>query len=525
MSVVRKCTLGLLVLLSLGGLLLAQPGDDPLIKEFERYVAAVGGRRNLQEDADFQRSRAGWDEARREIAEGIATQDQALAGSPSELEKASTLFASRAKSRGRPVDHYLHGRILGLTGHLEDAYAAFTEALKQDRFFYWAWDGLGVYHSNKGNWNEAVTKFDRVLQLNRNYLKSAFGRAQCLFQLGETSGAAMQLREILDNPAAREDRQVLDQARLLLAESYRSNKDYDAAIRELTALEKDGLRDDVRLYAMRAWCSKQLERWSEAIRDYDRILALDAGEFRYLVLKGDCLVKLGRNAEAIKSYEGYLAEAKGTIDSKEEQSIRDLVEQLRSRPAVENPKQQALNLQDLCNNALNSPHLDKRREAIFMLARHPQVRDPAEPVFNLLRQTFSKAILDDDPMIAAKALEQMNERFWDPVRLFNVTRMLARRPYGKDPLVRNMACYQLQNYDPKAAVPVLIMALQEEPDLGVFRSIHESLNSMTLAWIDRVLPDDLEVRDVAATRGKWLAWYKKHRDVYRRNEPDDFKLD
>ena len=59
----------------------------------------------------------------------------------------------------------------------------------------------------------------------------------------------------------------------------------------------------------------------------------------------------------------------------------------------------------------------------------------------------------------------------------------------------------------------------------VFRRIHDSLNSVTLAWIDRILPDDLELRDVSEIRRKWLAWYRRNRDVYRRNEPKDFKLD
>ncbi len=521
---VRTYALVLALVFAAGPFSAAQERDDPLIREFERFVAASGGQKKLLEDAEYQRSRAGWDEAGRIIKEAIEEQDRALAGSQSDIDRVMTLYASRAASRGKPVDHYLQGRMLGLRGHLEDAYHAFSMALQQDRFFFWAWDGLGVYHTNKENWAEAQAKFERVIQLNRNYLKSAFGRAQCLFRAGELQGASLQLREILDHPSARDDPQIIRQTRLLLAEAFRTSKDYDAAIRELTILEKEGMKD-IRLHAMRAWCAKQLERWKDAIADYDAILRLDGSEYRYLVQKADCLLRLGRNADAIEAFGAYLKAAAGTLDPKEDEAIRKTIDELRARPAIENPKQKPLNLQDLCNTALNSPHAEKRREAIMTLSRHPPTYDPAEPVFNLLRQTFAKALADKDPMVQAKALQQMNERFWDPVRLLNVTKMLARQPYGKDPIVRGMACYQLQNYDPKTAIPVLILAMKEETDMYVFRRIHDSLNSMTLAWIDRILPDDLELRDVSDIRGKWIAWYRKNRDVYRRNEPDGFNLD
>ena len=52
-----------------------------------------------------------------------------------------------------------------------------------------------------------------------------------------------------------------------------------------------------------------------------------------------------------------------------------------------------------------------------------------------------------------------------------------------------------------------------------------SLNSVTLAWIERVLPGDLEIEDRVRVRDEWLSWYRKNRDVYRRNEPENFELD
>ncbi len=517
----RPIALTISMILMSASFLSAQDADDAMIKEFQKFVEGKGGQNQLMRDPEYAASVGRRKHLQGLVQEGIALQEKALAGTKSEIEKAVTLFASRAQTRGTAIDHYLYGRILGQTRVLDEAYREFKEALVLDRYLPWAWDGLGVYHSNKGNWAEAIEKFKRVLQLWPGHVKATFGLAQCYFRLERYSDGLGYLRAILNRPEVVQDPAVLRQTRLLIAEALRNQGKFADAIDVLTQVLKVNANDS-RVLTARAWCSKRLGRLDDAARDYEALLVIKPGERRFYEQLFDIRRSQGRNADAIKVLERLLEDGVGDLTAAQITPYQDAIERLRKLPAHENPKKRRLRFDDYIKNLANSPHVEKRREAIKVLASAPPL--PAnDSRRRIVRKALAGALKDRDCAIKCIALEQINRRFGDE-RVLNVTMLLGSIEHEKDSRVRGMANHILQDYPGKMVTPALIMAMKTEPDLYVFRQIHESLNAATLAWIERVLPNDLEIVDMVRIRKKWMAWYRRNRDLYRKYEPKDFKL-
>ncbi len=518
---VKLTTLMITILLLAPLLAFSQEADDDMVKEFEKFIKSKGGQGQLRVDSGYRDSVGRRKQQLVFINAAIEEQDKALTGSRDDLEKIITLYSSRAKSRGSAVDHYLYGRILGQTGELDEAYREFREALSLDKYLTWAWDGLGVYHSNKENWPEAIEKFKRVLQLWPGHVKATFGLAQCYFRLERYSEGVTRLQEILSRKEVRDNPQILRQTRLLIAEALRGQRKYADAIDVLSEVLKTD-RNDVRVLAMRAWCFRRMEKLEEAARDYEAILVLKPKERRFYEQLADCQESAGRNHDAMRSLERLLDNAGGDLDASRTEHYQEVIEQLRAKPATEDPKKKLPKLDDYLNILDHSPHEKKREEAIIILSNAPPLR-PGDPRTQDLYKAFLGALKDKDHVVRCVALEQLNSRFGHE-GIMNLTKFYTRSKEEPHPCVRGMASYVLQDYPAKMVTATLIMAMKEETDLYAFRRIHESLNASTLAWIERVLPRDLEIEDMVRIRRKWLAWYKKHRDLYRKNEPKDFSL-
>ncbi|MCA9321715.1 MAG: tetratricopeptide repeat protein [Planctomycetes bacterium] len=490
--------------------------DDPAVRAAREAMAALGSGRQLQQDFAFTTSQRGWPEAEKVIREAVKEQDAALAGSRDDLQRVTTLFSSRVQ-QGRAVDHYLYGRILGLTGELEQAYAEFKRAINLDRYFFWAWDGLGVYHSNQRQWNAAVQNFEAALRIQPSFDKAAFGLAQALIQRGDTPRALTTLNELLAR-GGMPDEQTRTQAKLLLAEVYRTQGDHARALTELEAIERSGVRD-FRVHAMKAFCSKMLERWDDALREYDKLMAIEPGEHRFLLAQGHCLQKLGRNADSANKIETYLSRNAGDIGKAERRQLEDTVVELRRRPAREDPQSQELDFDDWIKRLHNSPDVDKRRQAVMVLSKAPDPA-PSAAMSRALMIAFARALEDSDPIVVAKSLEQLSLRYpWnDKVR--DLARLFVEPKYDRK--VRGMAAHCLKNWDSRQVVPDLILALQKETDAYVFGQIHDSLNTLTLAWIERILPMDVTPEVISRNRVAWNDWYRKNRDQFRKYESQQF---
>jgi len=511
----NRCLFSLLIL----GFLLSQPAwsqnDDPIVEEHRRALSELGGRRRLNSDPGFLKSKATWPQMSRVVLDGIKDQDLALVGTSDVIEKSKILYGSRVQ-QGRAVDHYLYGRLLGLTNDLEGAYAQFKKSLQADRFFFWAWDGLGVYHTNRRQWTLASQNFRTALRINDQFEKAGFGLSQCLIQKGDIDGAKLELLNLIGRDGM--DRDGIRQARLLLAEVYRSQNDHVRALDELSSLERDGFRD-FRIHAMKAFCNKSLERWSDAANEYEKLLTLRPDEHRFHMALADCYIRLGRNADAIARIEKSLAEGGSTYSAAERREIDHQLDRLRRRPAKEDPKAQRRGLDEWITQLLHSSEVKKRREAVIFLSKAPTMINRA--VAGKIKNAFARALKDSDYIVVAKSLQQLSMRYGGADLVRDLVKIFLASRY--DRRVRGMAANLLRNWEDRNVVPDLILAIQDEQDPYVFSQLHDSLNTLTLAWIERVLPLDFESEVVARNRVRWVEWYRANRDMYRKFESKAFK--
>ncbi|MEZ6194290.1 MAG: tetratricopeptide repeat protein [Planctomycetota bacterium] len=500
----------------------AQFDDDPAIVRAKETLRNLAASRKITGDPAYQRARAAWPDLSKEIEEQIRRQNEALDGSVEDITKAKSHYAANALTRGRPVDHYLHGRLLGLTSELESAYDEFKQTLSQDLFFFWAWDGIGVYHVNKGNWRLARDAFERVLILNPDYRKAAFGIVQSYTQEGDVPSAVAKLHEIIGNGGQKLEPDVEIQARLQLADLFRRQGQPAEAIKELDWVEKNGQKS-YGVHAMRAVCARSLERWSDAVKDYRQMLALDPDNFGVHFSIGLCYAELGRNADAKQAYEDGLKAGGDRVDRYSRERVEEEVSRLAALPAVQTPDKRRLTFDDYLHLAKNSSDLTKRRNAILTLSRAPVEVENVDFTKRLL-QAFLEGLKDPDHVIVAKSLEQVATRMGSSTQSESIRNLvgLVAVDASADPRVRSMAYHLLTRWDSRKVVPVLVMALRKENDVQAFRRLHESLNVLTLAWIERVLPTEIDARDVGRLRGLWEQWYKSNRDMYRKYEPEDF---
>lgn len=511
----------LLLMLATTGLLAgsaaAQIDDDPMVKELKRALAELSNRQ-LEEDPDLARARATWPRLTQTIDAAVVEQDAALDGAPAALKEALDLHAARIGPRAAAIDHYLYGRLLGLSGQLEGAYEQFRRALEADRYFFWAWDGIGVYHLNKKSFALAREAFHSALRINPAFQKASFGLAESYIRQDDYGRAATILNDILASQGAKVDADTQKQARLNLAEVYRRQEEYARAIDELSWLI-DNEVDDFGVLAMRAWCAKKLERWGDAARDYERLLVLVPKDFRYDFALADCLMQLGRNAEAADALRAGLQKGGSAID----EGQREMLERERARlerlPAVQSPEQRKRGLEDFLADLGGSADVQRRRKAALALATLTPDRFPSDASYTQFIAAFTKAISDSDEIVAAKALQQSVQRLPPSPQLLEVVDACLKH---ESPVVRGMAAWACQEWDERQAVPRLIRALRAEKDGYVFRRLHDSLNVLTLAFIERVLPDTLGPDDMKRVREKFDAWYQSRRDVYRKYEPEGF---
>lgn len=509
--------LGLAVLSA--GDIAAQGKDDPWLESLEQAMSELGRPQDLASDPSFKRSRARWSEYSQAIATAEVEQDAALDGNAAAIKDMVLLYQSRVQTRGGALDHYLYARMLGLTGELPLAYEQFRKTIEIDKWFFWGWDGLGVYQIRKQQWRQAVRCFDRALQINPRFIRSMYGAGQAHLRLQEYTRAAQRLEKILLHEKASESPEILKGARLILAEVYRHQKAYAAAIEQLDQViagEKPG-KVDIVIHSRRALCFKMLEKYADAARDYETILRADGSDYRFNMQLASCYIQLGRNHDAASQFEEGLKRSSGSITSGEREKLEVEIARLRSLPATQRPEKRRPSLPEMLNRLARSTEVKRRREAILWVAQAPLYVEGNPKVTQQINKAVLNAIMDKDWFVRAKAIEEVSRRMFYREEI--VKRLWGYLINDSDRRVRGMAHRVLPKWKSPMAVPFLMKGLDDR-DPYVFECAHEALNEVTLAWVHRVVPDRLTPEVMGAIRVDWKAWYKKNRDRYRRYEQE-----
>jgi tetratricopeptide (TPR) repeat protein len=256
--------------------------------------------------------------------------------------------ADRVLALAPRSDHALFckGNALDDLGRFEDAVVAFDQALAIDPRQIWAWHNRGMCLKKLGQLEQAVSSFDAALAVGPEYPIVLFNRANALDQAGRLPEAVRAWQAFLETaPAGGSSRRERAEERLrALTPALRESAQGDlAGGSEATAVARQavfltapeceergavslGERQHVKALAWfeeavqkdpaRAvsWCGKgesffALGRLEEALLAFDRALLADPGFALARFHKACTEDRLGRSAEAARSFHDFLGAA------------------------------------------------------------------------------------------------------------------------------------------------------------------------------------------------------------------------
>jgi tetratricopeptide (TPR) repeat protein/predicted Ser/Thr protein kinase len=248
--------------------LLARAAAHEAAGDFEKVLADAAALKSAGTEVSLLRARA---------LEGLQRHEEALA----ELDRApSEPGVPRAKAR-----------ILHVLGRVEEALAAYAEALAADPRDAASWEGQGSLKSRQGRHDEAVADLTRAIELDPK--RAGAWRARALARRARGDGAGADADEAEARRLREEDvAAIVEQARRL-----EKKGDLAAAVSEWDRALR--LRpNDFELLNARGDALFDLRDFKRALADYERMIQLrpEAPEGYYH--RGNCKFELGEDPMA-----------------------------------------------------------------------------------------------------------------------------------------------------------------------------------------------------------------------------------
>ena len=198
-----------------------------------------------------------------------------------------------------PEIGYYAGIILKKQRKYSSAIAAFSKSLDCDSIYNDVYFQIGASQSEIGSYIQSNKYLKQQLDLTPNHAYANYFLARNYFIVENTDSC----RKYIDR--AIESNSKIPRFHLLKGDLMYSESQYTSA---LIHYNEAIVRNPQYLDALisRAVTYKKLEKYNLAIRDYDRSLELDPGDYRLTTDRLQCLVEAGRVEEAIDEYEKFI---------------------------------------------------------------------------------------------------------------------------------------------------------------------------------------------------------------------------
>jgi tetratricopeptide (TPR) repeat protein len=237
-------------------------------------------------------------------------------------------------SRDDSDDHeawYTRGIELGKLGRYEEAISAFDKSLQINSSSYATWCDRGSALSYLSRYEESLRSYDQAIQINPDNPKAWFGKTTPLFRLERYEEMNMSFETELT---------IYDRALIINSNNH------------------EILRSRCRVLG-------NLGRNEERISAINRLLQLDPNDYELLNQRGIALSRLGRYEEAIASCDQALQVNPNyqTAKNNRDYYLRESVEVLTYDQSLRDK------YQECCNEALELGSLDKYDEALIVLDR------------------------------------------------------------------------------------------------------------------------------------------------------------
>ena len=170
----------------------------------------------------------------------------------------------------------------------------------------------GLYHEEKGDYKTAVKDYSRALELTPNRSELLIKRAKCYDELQQYQPAIQDLSEVLSMRPYRAEIYILrGKIYTKTSQNNLAEKDFNKAI-ELNPLKPDfyidrgdfftslekteyANRDYMaasELYSYTASNFKEYKKWQDAIKEYDKAIAIDTQNGEYKQQRQECVEAL-----------------------------------------------------------------------------------------------------------------------------------------------------------------------------------------------------------------------------------------
>ena len=167
---------------------------------------------------------------------------------------------------------------------------------KQKREVFLAWLERGVSEMKIGQFNSAISFFSKILKENPKHLDALFNRACCYMNLNEYKSAIPDLLVVsTDFPLYKKKLYIA------LAMCFANLNDFESGIRHLTR----GLLKFPKFtegFVARGQFYAQQMRWSKAVQDFYKAIALNPAQGSAYIGLGDAYLGLEDKKNAIKAY-------------------------------------------------------------------------------------------------------------------------------------------------------------------------------------------------------------------------------
>lgn len=174
-------------------------------------------------------------------------------------------FEQAIKLKSDYVDAYYYRALLFHKLKDERAIADFTKTIQLDPKRTDAYFKRGLYYYGKKQENEALKDFNKAIELKCSNTEIYFFRGKILVQKGNVNEALSDFDLMLKiNPLHSET--ILERGKILL-----SQKKYELALKDFNTCVSNRLNTE-EIYATRAECYLQMGRFDDALRDYNTLI-------------------------------------------------------------------------------------------------------------------------------------------------------------------------------------------------------------------------------------------------------------
>lgn len=433
---------------------------------------------------------------RRAVLKARDEQDKAFTN---RTDDASFVEFYKTNDRDDSIKLYLYGRALGMVKQMEAAKLQFNAAAAADAKNPWPNEGLGVFHYQNKQYDQAIVHFKKASETDPDLAESYFGLSrtfQAMGRMPEAITAAESCIRCDEDPV---------RGPLLLVDLRFARNELDKAIAVLkTAIEKTPNNITLRLSLAEAY--SKVGKYTEAAAEIDAAVANGKLPPDRLYRVAILYERAERFDRAIELMERLMKEAPADYwKSHSREDFDKIISTLREEQKLGHRLEYTA--AELCTMVINHPDAGRRKQAAELLSTIPAVEAD---------QTFIKALHDASAEVRMIAVIEVVKR----TRELSVKAIAVIAARDRDEGVRATACVALAALDYKESLDALVGAITD-PSQRVRVSANKSLEFLSGKILFPLGVDQMNDKEAKDAQVKWQQFLSERKTKFAPNTGDE----